>query len=65
MGAEVPGRLRVVFGLLVVFDQDPSRFGWIHSPEAIINEHTDLAVERIPSLRYQQMRFFLIWYRGP
>jgi len=65
MGAEVLGRLRVALGLLIVFDQDPSGFSWIHFPEVIICEHADLAVENMPSLRYQKMRFFLTWYRGP
>ena len=82
MSGEVSRRLRVAFGLLIVFDQDPfprdparTGFGWIHFPEVVICEHTlrpetqyrrtDLAVEDMPSLRYQKMRFFLTWYRGP
>jgi len=29
-----------------------------HFPEVIISEHRGLAVEIMPSLRYQKMRFF-------
>lgn len=38
---------------------------WICAPEVIKCEHTDLAIEETPSPRYQKMRFFLPWYRGP
>ena len=75
LGAGVPGlagRLGVATSLLMVFHQNPfprdpvgTGFSWVHFQEVVICEHTDLAVENMPSLRYQKMRFFFTWYRGP